>query len=110
MFVLLGGLVFFAWGEVASLFPTTCTDYFGDQYATTNAGLLYTSKGVARCWCRSPCLLAAEPALAYRLHDRGGHERAAAVLAHRRCSTMRQRLMAHVRSASANPPASAGAA
>jgi len=41
MFVLLGGVVFFAWGEVASLFPATCTDYYGTRYATTNAGLLY---------------------------------------------------------------------
>ena len=47
MFVVLGGVVFFAWGEVASLFPATCTDYFGAKYATTNAGLLYTAKGTA---------------------------------------------------------------
>jgi OFA family oxalate/formate antiporter-like MFS transporter len=46
-FVLLSGLVFFAWGEIYSLFPTTCTDCFGVQYATTNAGLLYTAKGTA---------------------------------------------------------------
>lgn len=47
MFVLLASLVFFAWGEVASLFPATCTDYFGSGYATTNAGLLHTAKGFA---------------------------------------------------------------
>jgi OFA family oxalate/formate antiporter-like MFS transporter len=46
-FVLLSGLVFFAWGEIYSLFPVTCTDCFGVQYATTNAGLLYTAKGTA---------------------------------------------------------------
>jgi OFA family oxalate/formate antiporter-like MFS transporter len=46
-FVLLSGLVFFAWGEIYSLFPTTCTDSFGAKYATTNAGLLYTAKGTA---------------------------------------------------------------
>jgi OFA family oxalate/formate antiporter-like MFS transporter len=46
-FVLLSGLVFFAWGEIYSLFPTTCTDCFGAKYATTNAGLLYTAKGTA---------------------------------------------------------------
>src|SRR5437762_1645429 len=28
MFVLLSGLVFFAWGEIYSLFPSTCTDTF----------------------------------------------------------------------------------
>src|SRR5438093_537930 len=47
MFVLLSGLVFFAWGEIYSLFPSTCTDVYGVTYATTNAGLLYTAKGTA---------------------------------------------------------------
>ena len=47
LFVLLSGLVFFAWGEIYSLFPSTCTDTFGARYATTNAGLLYTAKGTA---------------------------------------------------------------
>jgi OFA family oxalate/formate antiporter-like MFS transporter len=46
-FVLLSGLVFFAWGEIYSLFPSTCTDAFGAKFATTNAGLLYTAKGTA---------------------------------------------------------------
>ncbi|WP_198024664.1 oxalate/formate MFS antiporter [Bradyrhizobium sp. Cp5.3] len=46
-FVLLSGVVFFAWGEIYSLFPATCTDCFGVEYATTNAGLLYTAKGTA---------------------------------------------------------------
>jgi len=47
LFVILSGLVFFAWGEIYSLFPSTCADTFGTQYATTNAGLLYTAKGTA---------------------------------------------------------------
>jgi MFS transporter, OFA family, oxalate/formate antiporter len=47
MFVILSGLVFFAWGEIYSLFPSTCTDVYGSKYATTNAGLLYTAKGTA---------------------------------------------------------------
>lgn len=46
-FVLLTGLVFFAWGEIYSLFPSTCADTFGSKYATANAGLLYTAKGTA---------------------------------------------------------------
>ena len=46
-FVLLTGLVFFAWGEIYSLFPATCGDTFGSKYAATNAGLLYTAKGTA---------------------------------------------------------------
>jgi len=46
-FVLLSGLVFFAWGEIYSLFPSTVTDTFGATYATTNTGLMYTAKGTA---------------------------------------------------------------
>ncbi|SON57693.1 Oxalate:formate exchange protein [Hartmannibacter diazotrophicus] len=46
-FVILSGTVFFAWGEIYSLFPSTCTDTFGSKFAATNAGLLYTAKGTA---------------------------------------------------------------
>lgn len=46
-FVLLSGLVFFAWGEIYSLFPATCGDTYGTRYAAANAGLLYTAKGTA---------------------------------------------------------------
>jgi len=46
-FVLLSGLVFFAWGEIYSLFPATCCDTYGTRYAAANAGLLYTAKGTA---------------------------------------------------------------
>jgi len=46
-FVLLSGLVFFAWGEIYSLFPATVTDTFGAKFATTNTGLMYTAKGTA---------------------------------------------------------------
>src|SRR6202171_6482864 len=41
-FVVLSGIVFFAWGEIYSLFPSTCTDTFGKKFATTNYGMLYT--------------------------------------------------------------------
>jgi MFS transporter, OFA family, oxalate/formate antiporter len=47
MFILMAGLVFFTWGEIFSLFPSTCTDTFGAKYATTNSGLLYTAKGTS---------------------------------------------------------------
>ena len=40
-------LIFFTWGEIFSLFPSTCTDVFGSKFATVNAGLLYTAKGTA---------------------------------------------------------------
>lgn len=46
-FVLLSGIVFFAWGEIYSLFPATCADTFGSKFAAANAGLLYTAKGTA---------------------------------------------------------------
>jgi OFA family oxalate/formate antiporter-like MFS transporter len=45
--VILTGMVFFAWGEIYSLFPSTCADTFGSKYAAANAGLLYTAKGTA---------------------------------------------------------------
>ena len=43
----MAGLVFFTWGEIFSLFPSTCTDTYGSKFATTNAGLLYTAKGTS---------------------------------------------------------------
>jgi OFA family oxalate/formate antiporter-like MFS transporter len=46
-FVVCAGLVFFTWGEIFSLFPSTCTDTFGPKYATANASLLYTAKGTS---------------------------------------------------------------
>jgi OFA family oxalate/formate antiporter-like MFS transporter len=47
LFVLLSGVVFFAWGEIYSLFPATCADLYGRKYCTTIYGLLYTAKGTA---------------------------------------------------------------
>jgi MFS transporter, OFA family, oxalate/formate antiporter len=47
LFVILSGVVFFAWGEIYSLFPATCTDVYGRKFATTNYGMLYTAKGTA---------------------------------------------------------------
>ncbi|WP_408223660.1 oxalate/formate MFS antiporter [Paraburkholderia dipogonis] len=46
LFVLLSGVVFFGWGEIFSLFPSTLTDTFGTRYATTNYGWLYISFGI----------------------------------------------------------------
>jgi OFA family oxalate/formate antiporter-like MFS transporter len=46
-FVIMSGVVFFAWGEIYSLFPATCTDLYGRKFATTNYGMLYTAKGTA---------------------------------------------------------------
>jgi MFS transporter, OFA family, oxalate/formate antiporter len=46
-FVLLTCLVFFAYGEIYSLFPATVGDTYGRKFASANAGLLYVGKGVA---------------------------------------------------------------
>ena len=39
--------VYFTWGQIYSLFPSTSADYFGTRYATSNYAVLYTAKGVA---------------------------------------------------------------
>jgi len=46
LFVLLSGVVFFGWGEIFSLFPSTLTDTFGTKHATANYGCLYMAQGV----------------------------------------------------------------
>lgn len=46
-FVILSGIVFFAWGEVYSLFSATAGDTFGTKHIGTIYGLLYCAKGVA---------------------------------------------------------------
>ena len=72
MFVILSGLVFFAWGEIYSLFPATCTDIYGRKFATTNYGMLYTAKGTASLWCRSPTCSPMRPASWHAVFYRGG--------------------------------------
>src|SRR6202163_1635577 len=46
LFVLFSGIVFFGWGEIFSLFPSTLTDTFGEKHATTNYGFLYMAQGI----------------------------------------------------------------
>jgi len=46
LLIVLSGLVFFGWGEIFSLFPSTLTDTFGPKNATTNYGFLYMAQGV----------------------------------------------------------------
>src|SRR5881397_2096142 len=45
-FIVISGLMFFAWGDIYSLFPAAIADIFGSKYATTNYGIQYTSKGL----------------------------------------------------------------
>ena len=46
LFVLMSGLVFFGWGEIFSLFPSTLTDTYGTAHATSNYGFLYMAQGI----------------------------------------------------------------
>jgi MFS transporter, OFA family, oxalate/formate antiporter len=46
-FVFFAALIFLTWGEIFSLFPSTCTDTFGTKFATVNLSLLYTAKGAS---------------------------------------------------------------
>src|ERR1700709_1715593 len=46
VFVILSAVVFFGWGEIFSLFPSTLTDTFGEKHATTNYGFLYMAQGI----------------------------------------------------------------
>ncbi|HEX4270490.1 MAG TPA: oxalate/formate MFS antiporter [Rhizomicrobium sp.] len=61
LFVVCSGAIYFTWGEIYSLFPSTCTDAFGLQYATTNAGMLYTAKGTASLLVTLAAMLAVTP-------------------------------------------------
>jgi MFS transporter, OFA family, oxalate/formate antiporter len=58
-FVILAGLVFFAWGNIFSIFPALTSDQFGNKYATTNYALLYTAKGCAAIFVPLGSILAA---------------------------------------------------
>jgi OFA family oxalate/formate antiporter-like MFS transporter len=46
-FVTFAAAIFLTWGEIFSLFPSTCTDSFGPKFATVNLSLLYTAKGAS---------------------------------------------------------------
>ena len=63
LFVLFSGIVFFGWGEIFSLFPSTLTDTFGEEHATTNYGFLYMAQGIGSIF-GGP--------LAARLHEASG--------------------------------------
>jgi oxalate/formate antiporter len=63
LFVLFSGIVFFGWGEIFSLFPSTLTDTFGERHATTNYGFLYMAQGLGSIF-GGP--------LAARLHEASG--------------------------------------
>ena len=66
MFVIFSAFTFFGWGEIYSLFPALCGDFFGRKHATTNYGFLYTAKGTASMFVPIGSALAAGKAFDFR--------------------------------------------
>lgn len=66
MFVIFSAFTFFGWGEIYSLFPALCGDFFGRKHATENYGFLYTAKGTASMFVPIGSALAAGKAFDFR--------------------------------------------
>ncbi|HZZ91578.1 MAG TPA: oxalate/formate MFS antiporter [Usitatibacter sp.] len=109
-FVILTGLVFFAWGEIYSLFPSTCADTYGSRFATTNSGLLYTAKGTASLLVPLTSVLSAGGHWHTVFYLAAGLNAVAAILALAVLRPMRLRMMQADGSAAAAGPARASTA
>jgi MFS family permease len=66
LFVIFSAFTFFGWGEIYSLFPALCGDFFGRKHATANYGFLYTAKGTASVFVPIGSALAAGKAFDFR--------------------------------------------
>jgi MFS transporter, OFA family, oxalate/formate antiporter len=66
LFVIFSAFTFFGWGEIYSLFPALCGDFFGRKNATANYGFLYTAKGTASVFVPIGSALAAGKAFDFR--------------------------------------------
>jgi OFA family oxalate/formate antiporter-like MFS transporter len=66
LFVVLSAFTFFGWGEIFSLFPALCGDFFGRKHATANYGFLYTAKGTSSVFIPIGSALAAGKAFDFR--------------------------------------------
>jgi len=66
LFVIFSAFTFFGWGEIFSLFPALCGDFFGRKHATANYGFLYTAKGTASMLVPIGSALAAGKAFDFR--------------------------------------------
>jgi len=66
MFVVFSAFTFFGWGEIYSLFPALCGDFFGRKHATENYGFLYTAKGTSALFVPIGSALAAGKAFDFR--------------------------------------------
>jgi MFS transporter, OFA family, oxalate/formate antiporter len=65
-FVVFSAFTFFGWGEIYSLMPAICGDFFGRKHATANYGFLYTAKGTASVFVPIGSALAAGKAFDFR--------------------------------------------
>ena len=65
-FVVFSAFTFFGWGEIYSLMPAICGDFFGRKHATQNYGFLYTAKGTASVLVPLGSALAAGKAFDFR--------------------------------------------
>jgi OFA family oxalate/formate antiporter-like MFS transporter len=66
LFVIFSAFTFFGWGEIYSLMPAICGDFFGRKHATANYGFLYTAKGTASVFVPIGSALAAGHAFDFR--------------------------------------------
>lgn len=66
LFVICSAFTFFGWGEIFSLFPALCGDFFGRKHATANYGFLYTAKGTASVFVPIGSALAAGKTFDFR--------------------------------------------
>src|SRR5205823_8078659 len=66
LFVVFIAFTFFGWGEIYSLMPAICGDFYGRKHATQNYGFLYTAKGTASVLVPIGSALAAGKAFAFR--------------------------------------------
>src|SRR3954452_8584788 len=66
LFVFFSAFTFFGWGEIYSLMPAVCGDFFGRKHATANYGFLYTAKGTASVFVPIGSALAAGSAFDFR--------------------------------------------
>src|SRR5207237_9638606 len=57
---------FFGCGEIYSVMPAICGDFFGRKHATANYGFLYTAKGTASVFVPIGSALAAGKAFDFR--------------------------------------------
>jgi OFA family oxalate/formate antiporter-like MFS transporter len=92
-FVIITGLVFFAWGEIYSLFPSTCADTYGWKNAAGNAGVLYTAKGTGALFVPIASYIASGSSWNTVLLVGSGMSALAAVMAIVVLKPMRRRMM-----------------